>query len=157
MKDYILILGIGNILMGDEGVGAHAARLILEKDLPEGVKCIEGGTGGFVLLEEMQEAKRVIIIDATVDGKEVGTIRRIEPKFSRDYPKTLTAHDIGLKDMIDAFYLLGKNPNVTLFTISISSKISTGLELSAEITSKMHELTGLVMEEANKFTAECKN
>jgi hydrogenase maturation protease len=51
-----LILGIGNVLMGDEGVGVHVARHLMNMPLPEGVACLDGGTGSFNLLEPMQRA-----------------------------------------------------------------------------------------------------
>lgn len=108
-----LILGIGNILMGDEGVGAHVAQQLQDLPLPPGVTCEDGGTGSLSLLEPMQQARRVVLVDATVDGAPPGTVVRLQPRFSSDYPRTLTAHDIGLKDLLDALYLLGEPPEVT--------------------------------------------
>ena len=98
-KNKVLILGIGNVLMGDEGIGVRVVNALEEAALPQGVECLDGGTGSFLLLEPMQNAEKVILIDATIDGKPAGTIRRLRPKYSADYPPTLTAHDIGLKDM----------------------------------------------------------
>ena len=115
----ILVLGIGNVLMGDEGVGVEIAREVERHDLPDGVDCLDGGTGSFGLLGPMQEAGRVVLVDATADGNEPGTVRRLRPRFSSDYPHTLTAHDIGLKDLLDAMFLLGDPPEVTLFAVSI--------------------------------------
>src|SRR5450759_5041834 len=94
----VLILGIGNVLMGDEGIGVHVVNAMEKAALPPGVDCLDGGTGSFLLLEPMQTAEKVILIDATIDGRPPGSIQRIQPRFSKDYPKTLTAHDIGLKD-----------------------------------------------------------
>src|SRR4051794_39848458 len=102
-KPKVLILGIGNILMGDEGVGVHVINSLEKAALPADVDVLDGGTGSFLLLEPMQNAERVILIDATIDGRTAGSIRRLQPKFSTDYPATLTAHDIGLKDLLDAF------------------------------------------------------
>ena len=86
MRSSTLILGIGNILMGDEGVGVEVVRRLEAQPLPEGVECLDGGTGSFVLLGPMQSAARVILVDATADGAPPGTITRLEPRFSRDYP-----------------------------------------------------------------------
>src|SRR5205085_9924584 len=108
------------VLMGDEGVGVSVVRELEKTALPSGVEILDGGTGSFLLLEPMQSAEKVILIDATIDGEPTGTVRRLRPRFSKDYPRTLTAHDIGLKDLIDTFYLLGKSsPNVTLFAALI--------------------------------------
>lgn len=145
----ILILGIGNVLMGDEGVGVHVVRHLQNMPLPEGVACLDGGTGSFNLLEPMQRAQKVILIDATIDGAPAGTVRRLTPRFSKDYPRTLTAHDIGLKDLLDAFYLLGHVPEMILYAISIAALQEVGAELSPEVAAEMPEVARRVLNEVN--------
>jgi hydrogenase maturation protease len=145
----ILILGIGNVLMGDEGIGVHVVRHLENESLPQGVTCLDGGTGSFLLLEPMQRAGKVIIIDAAVDGAPPATVRRLTPRFSRDYPRTLTAHDIGLKDLLDAFYLLGNPPEVILYAVSIAALQEVGTELSPEIAALVPEVARSVLEEVN--------
>jgi hydrogenase maturation protease len=149
-----LILGIGNILMGDEGLGVHAVNLLEEKknlkenSWPENTEIMDGGTGGFHLLGPMQNTERLIIIDATIDGNPPGTIRRITPEYSSDYPPTITAHDVGLKDMIDAFYFSGNVPDVILYTMSISSLDSKlQMEMSPAIEKSLPELTDRIIKE----------
>lgn len=144
--DSVLVLGIGNLLMGDEGAGVHAIRRLEGLGVPEGVHLLDGGTGGFHLLEAMQSASRIVLIDATMDGAPPGTIRRLAPRFSSDYPRTLTAHDIGLKDMLDAFHLLGSAPDVVLFAISVEAA-ELGTELSPAIAAAMDEVGRLVTKE----------
>jgi hydrogenase maturation protease len=129
----VLILGIGNLLMGDEGVGIHIVRHIEKNYNLENVDIIDGGTGGFHLMEYFQTYNPVVLIDATIDGNAPGTINFLKPKFSSDYPKTLTAHDIGLKDLLDALYLLKAQPEIWLFTISISNMDTVTMELTNEI------------------------
>ena len=83
----IRIIGIGNLLLGDEGVGVHVVRHLLEHcHLPESVDCLDGGTGSLVLLEPLQTADHIILVDATMDGAPPGTLRRLVPKFSSDFP-----------------------------------------------------------------------
>ena len=144
----VLILGIGNVLMGDEGVGVHVVERLQEATLPEGVECLDGGTGSFVLLEPMQKARRVILIDATVDGAPAGTVRRLQPRFSKEYPRTLTAHDIGLKDLLDAFYMLGQPADVTLFAVSIDPLQDLSVELSPEVNAIVPEVAQAILAEA---------
>ena len=105
-----LVLGLGNVIMGDEGVGVHVVRALEKHPLPANVECLDGGTGGFILLEPLQSASRIILIDAAADGNPIGTVTRTTPRFSRDYPPTLTAHDIGVKDLLDVFYMQGGGP-----------------------------------------------
>ena len=147
-----LILGIGNVLMGDEGVGVHVARYLLQQPLPAGVACVDGGTGGFHLLDLLQQAKKIILIDATLDNQAPGTLQRLQPRFSSQYPKTLTAHDIGLKDLIDAFHLLAQPggpelPEVTLFAVSIAHPGQMDLELSPPIRSLVPKVANMVLAE----------
>jgi hydrogenase maturation protease len=131
-KAKTLVLGLGNVIMGDEGIGVHVVRAIEKQKLPEGVECMDGGTGGFVLLEPMQSAGRVVLIDAAADGNPLGTVTRTTPRFSRDYPPTLTAHDIGIKDLLDAFYIQGGGPEIVLYAITIDPRQPIRMSLSAE-------------------------
>jgi len=144
---FTLILGIGNVLMGDEGVGVHVVRELERMQLPDDVEWLDGGTGSFLLLGPMQRAGRVILIDATIDGNPPGNITKLKPKFSSDYPKTLTAHDIGLKDLLDAAYLSGAPLDVTLFAISIEMPLGVAMELSPTIAARVPEIVQRVVEE----------
>lgn len=145
-----LILGIGNILMGDEGIGVHAVRELQHAALPEGTVCLDGGTGGLLLLEPMQAAEHVILVDATVDGAPPGTVHQLRPRFSSDYPTTLTAHDIGLKDLLDALHLLGDPPDVTLFAVSITMPQPMQTELSGTLEAVVPVLVEQVLSAARR-------
>jgi hydrogenase maturation protease len=116
--------------MGDEGVGVHVVRALETHPLPANVECLDGGTGGFTLLEPLQSAGRIILIDAAADGNPPGTVTRTTPRFSRDYPPTLTAHDIGVKDLLDVFYIQGGSPEVVLYAIAIDPMQPISMELS---------------------------
>jgi hydrogenase maturation protease len=146
--DPILILGVGNLLMGDEGVGVHVVRALDLTELPPGVRLLDGGTGSFLLLEPMQTASSVILIDASIDGGAPGTVRRLEPRFSSDYPRTLTAHDIGLKDLLDAFHFMGADVRVVLLAVSIGGVQPMLDELSPEVAAALPRIVELVREEA---------
>lgn len=125
-----LVLGLGNVLMGDEGIGVHVVRAIEKHTLPENVECLDGGTGGFILLEPLQNAGRVLLIDAAADGNPPGTVTRTTPQFSRDYPPTLTAHDVGVKDLLDVFYMQGGGQKVVLYAITIDPQQPISMSLS---------------------------
>lgn len=128
-------MGIGNYLMGDEGIGVHIANLLEQEQLPEGVDVLDGGTGGFYLLEYFEIYDHVILVDATLDGNETGTIRLIKPRFAQDFPPAMSTHDIGLKDLVSALQVLGKMPEIDLFVVSIASVQQQGIELTPEIES----------------------
>ena len=150
----ILILGIGNILMGDEGIGCRVVQHIQSRPLPEGIECLDGGTGGFHLFDAIQQAEPILLVDATVDGRAPGSVLKLRLQFSSDYPRTLTAHDIGLKDMLDAFHLLGRTPRVTLFAVSTEPLGEMSTELSPEISSQIPHIAEAVLQEAKAILAE---
>lgn len=133
--------------MGDEGVGIRVVEELERGPLPPDVTCLDGGTGGFHLLGPLQEAGSVILVDATVNGSPPGTMVRLRPRFSSDYPTTLTAHDVGLKDLLDALYLLGKPPDVTLFAVSIEPPAGLATELGPALAARVPELAEIVREE----------
>jgi len=143
----VLVLGIGNVLLGDEGVGVHAVRLLEQDAWPPHVKLLDGGTGGFHLLSLFQEFDRIVLVDATMDGKPPGTVRVIRPRFASDYPRTLSAHDIGLKDLVDSAALLGLKPDVVLVVVSVKT-LPEGLhaELSPEVAAALPRVSALVRE-----------
>ena len=88
MKD-ILILGVGNLVLKDEGIGIHVINRLEKEELPLGVDLLDGGTGGIFLIGTLQQYKHLILIDATLDSRPAGTIRHLKPKYSHDYPLLL--------------------------------------------------------------------
>lgn len=136
----VLIMGIGNYLMGDEGVGVHVAQRLAKETLPEGVDVLDGGTGGFFLMEYFENYPVVILIDATLDDRPTGTIRVIEPRFAADFPRAMSTHDIGLRDLVEGLAILGKLPKIYLFAVSIEMIQSQQIELSPELERIMPEL-----------------
>ncbi len=132
-NNRILILGIGNYLMGDEGVGVHVARLLQLEDLPPNVDVVDGGTGGFHLLEYFEKYDSVVMVDAALDNNAPGTIKVIRPKFAADFPRAMSTHDIGMRDLVNALQLLGRMPDVWLLTVSIYSLQQQGIDLTPTI------------------------
>ena len=133
LQNDILVLGIGNLLMNDEGVGIHVVtRLEKEGGVP-GAELMDGGTGGFHLLGHIQSYKKVIIVDASLDDFPPGHIRLLRPRFAKDFPRQLSAHEIGLKDLIDSACLLGDVPEFYLIAISVKNFQDMGMELSTEV------------------------
>jgi len=128
----ILILGIGNLLMNDEGIGIHVIRELEIEGVP-GADLLDGGTGGFHLLGYIQAYRKIIIVDASLDDFPAGTVRVLHPEYVRDFPKQLSAHEIGLKDLIDACYLLGYAPVFCVVAVSVKNFQKMGLELSSEV------------------------
>ena len=139
-KDRVLILGIGNYLMGDEGVGVHAVQALSKEKLPDFVDIMDGGTGSFDLMPILAQYPLVIFIDATMDFRPPGTIDVMYPKFAADFPTVLSAHDVGLKDMIDALEFKGELPKIILVTVSIKGMIPMSIQLTDEVQKSIPEI-----------------
>ncbi|CAG0986125.1 hydrogenase maturation protease [Anaerolineae bacterium] len=140
----ILILGIGNLLLGDEGVGVHAAQHLAALPWPENVTVVDGGTGGFHLLSLFADHDILVLIDATLDDNPPGTVRELRPRFANDYPRTLSAHDIGLRDLVETAALTGAHPDVHLIIVSIRSVQNMSTELSPEVAAALPDVVARV-------------
>jgi len=154
--DRTLVLGIGNLLMGDEGVGVHALRAFADEPWPEGVSLLDGGTGGFHLLECFSAFERIVMVDATMDGAPEGTVSVLRPRYASDFPRALTAHDIGLRDLIESAVLLGPLPDMTLVTISIAEIAPMATALSPAVAAAIPEVRARVAEALGAARAEAR-
>lgn len=132
-KKPLLVLGIGNLVLQDEGFGVHAVMELEKCRLPKDVDILDGGTAGMTLMGIMQEYKDILIIDAALDHSPIGTVKHIIPKYTNQYPPLITIHEIGLKDVIDAMRLTGYCPNIELIIVSVEKYDSLGMELSPKV------------------------
>ena len=131
--------------MNDEGAGIHVICRLQKEGLP-GADLMDGGTGGFHLLGVIQSYKTVIIVDASLDQYPPGHVRVIHPKYADDFPRQLSAHEIGLKDLIDSACLLGNMPELHLVAISVSDFQDMGMELSPGVEHAIPEAIRCIRE-----------
>lgn len=135
-----LILGVGNLLLKDEGVGIHVIHALEKEPLPASVTCMDGGTGGLHLIGWLEGYERILMIDATLDEHPPGTVRVIRPQYAADYPPLMSAHEIGLKDMIDVLILTGDLPEIHLLVISVADLGKVEMTLSPEVEAAIPEV-----------------
>jgi hydrogenase maturation protease len=140
-----LIMGLGNVLLQDEGIGVHTMQELEKRTWPEWIDLLDGGTGGFVLLSLFQEYKNLIIIDATLSEEPEGTIKVLRPKFAKDFPRSLSTHELGLKDMIESAILLGQVPDIYLVTVAINPEQQMNMDLTENIKSVVPEVVNTVI------------
>ncbi len=150
-SNSILVMGVGNYLMGDEGIGVHIIQEMAKRELPEYLDILDGGTGGFLLLSCFQVYPTIIFVDATMDGKPAGTISLIRPKFASDFPSALSVHDVGLKDMVEAVYLMDKVPDIHLFTVSIEEINPMTIELNQKVRNAIPQLIDKILKQSEKL------
>lgn len=150
----VLILAVGNLLMGDEGVGVHILRALEHEPHVPGARLLDGGVAGINLLEDIQRVRAVIMIDATRDGRPAGTVTLLRPRTVGAIPQGLSAHDFGLKDLFAAAALLGSMPEVHLFTISVEEVKPMCLELSPPVAAAVPEVLLSVRALAARLVAD---
>ncbi len=143
----VLVLGLGNILLSDEGAGIKAIEELSRRhDVSEAVDIIDGGTMGLELLPYFEGRSHVLIVDAVKTGKPPGTIVRIDDPPAYFSAKT-SPHQIGLSDVMGTAAILGHLPqHIVLFGIE-PKRLSTNLDLSAEVDQNIHRLVGMVVAE----------
>ena len=149
-QQKIIILGIGNILLSDEGIGVHVANELFKRELPENVSVVEGGTDGFRLLNVITEADRLIVIDAVRGSAEPGSIYRFDIDDVKRCPSGFktSVHQIGILEVIDLSGLIGKTPHTTIIGIEPKS-LEMGMELSPEIREIIPRIIDIVFDEIN--------
>ena len=144
MNKDILVLGVGNLMLKDEGVGIHVIRTLEKEELPPNVSLMDGGTGGLHLISWIQDYNRIIMVDATLDHNPPGTIRLIRPRYATDFPPLMSAHEIGLRDMIEAMILTEKLPDIQLIVVSAEDISEVGMELTPAVEAAVPEVVEMV-------------
>ncbi len=146
-----MILGVGNLLLSDEGVGVHVAHKLMEMDLPAGVEVIEGGTDGFRLMNVVTEADRLIVVDAVKGGSPPGSIYRFDIKDAPSSPDAYktSVHQIGILEIVHLSELIGQTPETTVIGVEPKS-LEMGMALSPEVQEKIPKIIELILEEVKR-------
>ncbi len=157
--DRTVVLGSGNELMSDEGVGVHAVRILQERlDLSDGsIELIEGGTSPDIG-HLVQGAGKLVIIDAVKGGYEPGTVYRFTPDKIVSEPGIATSvHQIGIVDNLNMMKLMGDMPGQTVIIGIEPASVEVGLELSPALQEKMPRLIETVLEEIGLSSGKANN
>jgi hydrogenase maturation protease len=153
----VLVLGLGNILLKDEGIGVHIASWLQKQNLPGNVEVIDGGTAALDILLPRKEPYKLVLIDAMKAGKEPGTVYKTRFKadaidtmteiFSQKQQSRISLHQVGL---IDALLLAEKTScapkEITIIGVE-PKEIDQGLEPTDELKQRIPEIINTVLEE----------
>ena len=151
----VLVLGLGNILLRDEGVGVHVAHKLQELAIPYNVEVMDGETACLDVLLLAQGVEKLVVIDALRAGKEAGTIYKarlrteerdkLERIFSGD--SKLSLHQMGLLDALTAAEKLNCAPKEIVIIGVEPKKMDWGLELTDEVKQRVPEIINIVLKE----------
>ena len=152
----VKVVGFGNSILQDEGVGVHAVNLLSESNtIPPQVELIDGGTYSYDLVEWFCEADVIIVIDALQGGGEPGTMYRAPlEELSFKTPEQCTSvHQLSFIEAVHMVHLLGYNPEIIVYGVE-PEVIDWGLELTPKVAAKLPRLTELVAEEVKAILQE---
>ena len=161
MSKRVLIAGVGNIFLGDDGFGVEVVKRLAGCELPEGVEVKDFGIRGMDLAYALQDDyELVVLVDATPRGEEPGTVYLIEPEIKDDGEVSLDTHGMDPVKVIKLSRVLGARPTRTLVVGCEPQVIVTGedyddmlMELSEPVLEGVEEavkLVGSLVEEIGK-------
>ena len=148
----IALLGVGNILLRDEGIGVKVVKELENQfSFPSNVVLIDGGTAGHHLVNIVADFDTIIVVDAVQGGESPGTIYRFSlEQIPFEVNTHLSVHQVGVLEALNQVKLLGKKQNVIFVGIEPEDISPWGMELSQIISGKIPELIRLVLEELEK-------
>ena len=153
----VLVLGVGNILLKDEGIGVHVVREMQKRDLPDYVRLVDAGTAGLDILLSAEKACKLILIDALRAGGRAGTIYRLrleaEQKdelikiFGGKETSRMSLHQVGLVEALSIAEKMQCAPKEIVVIGVEPEEVNYGLELTNSVRRKILKIINTVLEE----------
>lgn len=150
LEEKVLVLGVGNVLLKDDGLGPLVVRELEKEYQDEAVTFLDGGTLGLDLLAYVDGYKHLLIIDAFDIGKEPGSIFYWEGNILEGFNEKVSTHEVGVKELLNALHLLGSDLAITLMGIQVE-EVSWGLELSEKVQNSVPIFKEAVIKRLSKI------
>jgi hydrogenase maturation protease len=149
MKKNILILGLGNVLMQDEGIGVRAVELFQSLyDVPNNVVIMDGGTTGMEIFNPIAECDYLIVVDAINSSDESGTLVKIQDEQIPAFFQTkLSNHQLGLSDVLALLKLKDKSPEKITLIAMVPFSLQNKLGLSKKATENLSKMVDMIKKE----------
>ena len=147
----IIILGIGNLLLSDEGLGVHFVQMLDKDDLRySNLEIVDGGISA-EFVSYIEDGCKLIVVDAIKGGREPGTVYCLSiDDVMAQSTSSPPSHEMGVIDSLKILKSIGIEPKETIIIGIEPKNLEPGLKLSPEVAEKFSELNGLVVEEINK-------
>jgi len=143
-----VVLGVGNLVRGDDGVGLHAVRALAAMALPAGVEVVEGDTAPFDALSTVGPVGKLIVVDAAEMGEPAGTIRRLTPAdLAAGEAAQVSLHDLDLLWALEALRATGHEPDEVVIVGVQPASMEWSLELSPAVRAQLAAVTEAVLSE----------
>jgi hydrogenase maturation protease len=148
-EKQIIILGVGNLLFTDEGVGIRVAEALQDRyEFPENVRVVDGGTLGMNLLGVISDADHLIVVDAVRNSAEPGTLHRLA---GDEIPKRILAknslHQVDLLEALTCCQALDKVPETVIVGVEPEDITTLGIELTPPVRARIDDLVEAVLKE----------
>lgn len=152
MTASILVVGVGNSLLGDEGVGIHAIRELDRRfRFPDNVTLRDGGTAGLFLVSEILQATKVLVLDALRAGNPPGTVMRLDGAvLAADLQGKISPHELGLRDILSAARFQGSRAEAVVLGIE-PERLELDLELSATLAAAVPRAIEAALDELRRW------
>jgi hydrogenase maturation protease len=146
--DKVVVLGVGNLLLGDEGVGVHLIQKLREMQLGEGVELVDGGTSLLDFIPQRKDVSKLIIVDAIKLGGKPGTTYKIcvDSSLLKGAKGMISLHQLGVVETLAIAQKMGKLPHTIIIGIE-PKEIGYGLELSPEVERETEKMVNLILGE----------
>lgn len=150
-QDKVLILGLGNPLLGDEGIGVRVVEELKKLELPNGMSVAEGGTRGLGLISLMEGYPRVILVDAADMGHPPGRVVRFTPSdvVFKTVEGPLSLHQVGLGEVLALARALEVAPAEVVIIGVQPGRIEVGAELSPEVQGAVPQIIRMILDEVD--------
>ena len=148
-KKHITILGLGNILLADEGFGVHFVRYFEDRYiLPENVEIVDGGVMGYVLLDIFDRSDLIIVVDCIKLDDEPGSIYRFtHEEFITKLPPPTSAHEVKFSDVLIKAEMIGELPEMVFLCIVPKEFKDMDLEMTRDLKNRLPVMDSLLIME----------
>lgn len=149
----VMILGIGNPIMSDDGIGMRVVRQLADQyRFPDDVKLLEGGTLGLNLLSDVLGLERLLVVDAMETGGPPGTLLRLEgSEIPLAFESVFSPHELGLRDLLTVAALMGEAPGEVVLWGIQPERLDMGEDLSPAVAERLGELVESVAGELRRW------
>ncbi|MCW8885277.1 MAG: HyaD/HybD family hydrogenase maturation endopeptidase [Motiliproteus sp.] len=149
----VLVLGVGNILLTDEGIGVRVVEAIEQRyKIPSGIDVVDGGTAGMELLETMSRRDHVIIVDAVNTGAVPGTVVELRgDEVPALFRTRISPHQLGISDLLGVLTVTGEMPKQMSLFGAVPFSLETGVDLTEAMQERLETIVTCVVAELQQL------